>query len=72
MKKTFDCVEMKNTIQQQLLAEERDVARGELTQRRRHRIETDPILGPWLQEQLRGQRASKVTLGRRSPFRTPC
>jgi len=56
MKKAFDCVEMKNAIQRQLVEEEETVARDELDQRRRHRIETDPVLGPWLQEQLQGQR----------------
>ena len=70
MKKAFDCVEMKNAIQRQLLAEEEDVARDELARRRNHRIETDPVLGPWLQEQRRGQQASRATLGRRAPLQT--
>ena len=51
MKKTFDCVEMKNTIQRRLQAEEENLTEADKAQRRRQRIETDPILGPWVSRQ---------------------
>ena len=62
MTKAFDCVEMKNAIQRQLLAEEEGVARDELARRRRQRIETDPVLGPWLLQQLPARQRTSGTI----------
>lgn len=63
MKKTFDCVDMKNTIQRRLQAEEESLSHAEKEQRRRQRIDADPILGPWLARQ-RQPPASRETTNR--------
>lgn len=45
-KKDFDCVEMKNGIQAKLLEEYAGLTREEIREKRRQRIEADPVLGP--------------------------
>ena len=44
--KTFDCVEMKRKIQEQILSESADRTEEEIDRRRREEIARDPILGP--------------------------
>ena len=46
--KDFDCVEMKNRIQAELLREYEGLTDEQIQERRRQRIESDPILGPFM------------------------
>lgn len=64
MKKTFDCVEMKNAIQRKLQAEEQGLTDVERAERRARRIEADPILGPWLCRQRQQSGSARRRSGR--------
>ena len=50
MEKKFDCVEMKREIQEKILKEFEGVPADEARRRQREQIETDPILGPFLEK----------------------
>lgn len=45
--KDFDCVEMKNRIQAELLEHYRGMTQEEIEEDQRRRIEADPISGPF-------------------------
>ena len=49
-KKNFDCVQMKNEIQQKLLKETSGLAAEERNQRLEKALAANPILGPFLQK----------------------
>ena len=44
--KEFDCVEMKNRIQRELMAKYEGLSDGEIREEHKKSIESDPILGP--------------------------
>ncbi|MBF0208273.1 MAG: hypothetical protein HQK53_15450 [Oligoflexia bacterium] len=46
--KKFDCVEMKNKIQQELLEEKKKYTSSEWQKICEKRIQQDPIIGPYL------------------------
>ncbi len=46
--KTFDCVEMKTSVQEQLLREIAELGEEEAAKRRKARLLRDPILSPLL------------------------
>ena len=47
--KKFDCVQMKWEIQRRLEAELPEASEGERRRAQMERVESNPILGPWLQ-----------------------
>jgi hypothetical protein len=61
MKKIFDCVEMKDTIQRRLQTEEAGLTPAEREEHRQRRIEDDPILGPWVARQRQRNVADLIT-----------
>ncbi len=50
MKKDFDCVEMKNRIQEELLREVQLLSEEEAQKRQWQRVLDDPILGPFVRD----------------------
>ncbi len=63
MKKTFDCVEMKNEIQRKLQAEYAGLTLAEQKKKMKREILSDPILGPMyrrLTEKRNGDAELKV------------
>ncbi len=48
--KSFDCVEMKNQIQREMLEKYEGLTPEEIREEQRREIENDPILGPLYRE----------------------
>ena len=57
-KKKFDCVEMKNEIQRKLLKEMKGLSPDEQRRMMEHRIQSDPIRGPFLRKVKKQKRKS--------------